>query len=54
MNEEDNGLYILPDIFREIMRLISDKYVAQLPNKVSYNIEHQRKTELEMCVNVVH
>lgn len=30
----------LADICREIMRLISDKYVAQIPKKFSCNLEH--------------
>jgi hypothetical protein len=54
MNEECKDLYTLPDVFREMTRLISDKYVAQMPNTFSYNIEHQRKTDLEMCVNGVN
>jgi len=33
------------------MRFISNKYVAQIPNKFSYNLEYQRKTDLEMRVN---
>jgi hypothetical protein len=53
-NEEDKNLYSLADICREIMRLISDKYVAQIPKKFSYNLEHQRKTDLEMRINGVN
>lgn len=44
----------LADICREIMRLISDKYVAQIPKKFSWSLEHQRKTDLEMCLNGVN
>jgi hypothetical protein len=50
-NEENNDLYSLADICKVIMRFISDKYVAQIPNKFSYNLEHQRKTDLEMRVS---
>jgi len=53
-NEEDKDLYSLADICREIKRLISDKYEAQIPKKFSYNLEHQRKTDLEMHVNCVN
>jgi L-arabinose isomerase len=44
----------LADICRGIMRLISDKYAAQIPKKFSYQLEHQRKTDLEMRVNSVN
>lgn len=47
-------MYSLADNCREIMRLISDKYVAQIPKKFKYNLEHQRKTDLEMRVNGVN
>lgn len=47
-------MYSLADIFREIMKLLSDKYVAQIPKKFSCNLEEQRKTDLEMRVNGVN
>jgi hypothetical protein len=50
-NEENNDFHSLADICKVIMRFISDKYVAQISNKFSYNLEHQRKTDLEMRVN---
>jgi hypothetical protein len=50
INEVDKNLYCLPDI----VRLISDKHVAQMPKKFSYNIERQKKTEMEMRVNGVN
>jgi hypothetical protein len=53
-HEQDKDLYSLADICREIMRLISDKYVAQIQKKFSYSLEHQRKTDLEMRVNGVN
>jgi hypothetical protein len=53
-NEQDKDLYSVADICREILRLISNKYVAQIPKKFSQNLEHQRKTDLEMRVNGVY
>jgi hypothetical protein len=51
--EQDSDLYSVPDIFREIISLKSNKHVAQVPKKVSYKIEHQTKRQLEMSVNGV-